>query len=216
MILFKVPLAIVASYIYAAAYKAPNPVLDQSSQKEIKRGTVIENNWSQHVCIVLGALQAFVAIAEASLILTRDTPFSPAGRLASRLFVLQGGNPTRLNLGLLHFIAGLMMIFGGLMRISTFKTLGKFFTFRVGIQKDHKLITNGLYSVVRHPAYAGVLLTQPGILLWNAASGSWVRECGILNTSRLPQEDALLKKTFGNEWEEWASRVPYRLIPGIY
>ncbi|KAF9043353.1 hypothetical protein BJ165DRAFT_1312282, partial [Panaeolus papilionaceus] len=166
-------------------------------------------------------------------------PSSPAEKLASRLFVLQGGDPTKLDFGWLHMVGGTMMIFGGLIRVSAFKTLGGFFTFQVGIHKDHKLITNGLYSVVRHPAYAGILLTHPGIVLWNGASGSWVRECGILDTkwgamlcllvalrhaaslyllpfSRMPQEDALLKQTFGKEWEEWANRVPYRLIPGIY
>lgn len=29
-------------------------------------------------------------------------------------------------------------------------------------------------------------------------------------------EDALLRERFGAEWDEWAKRVPYRLIPYIY
>jgi hypothetical protein len=26
----------------------------------------------------------------------------------------------------------------------------------------------------------------------------------------------VIKREFGKEWEEWATRVPYMLIPGIY
>lgn len=29
-------------------------------------------------------------------------------------------------------------------------------------------------------------------------------------------EDKALKAHFGQEWEEWATRVPYRIFPGIY
>lgn len=34
--------------------------------------------------------------------------------------------------------------------------------------------------------------------------------------SRMAMEDAALRMTFGREWEDWASRVPYKLIPLIY
>lgn len=34
--------------------------------------------------------------------------------------------------------------------------------------------------------------------------------------ARIPMEDAMLRKQFGQEWEEWARRVPYALIPGVY
>ncbi|KAH9932999.1 uncharacterized protein B0H18DRAFT_871008, partial [Fomitopsis serialis] len=35
--------------------------------------------------------------------------------------------------------------------------------------------------------------------------------------ARAPQEDAMLRREFGKEWEEYARRVPYRLrVPGVY
>lgn len=34
--------------------------------------------------------------------------------------------------------------------------------------------------------------------------------------SRVPQEDAMMRKEFGKEWDDWAKRVPYKLVPGIY
>ncbi|KAF9231526.1 hypothetical protein BU15DRAFT_29738, partial [Melanogaster broomeanus] len=33
---------------------------------------------------------------------------------------------------------------------------------------------------------------------------------------RMPEEDRMLKRAFGKEWERWAERVRYRLIPGVY
>jgi protein-S-isoprenylcysteine O-methyltransferase Ste14 len=34
--------------------------------------------------------------------------------------------------------------------------------------------------------------------------------------TRLHQEDSLLHKRFGKQWEDWSLRTPYRLIPYIY
>ncbi|PPQ79747.1 hypothetical protein CVT24_010123 [Panaeolus cyanescens] len=184
-------------------------------------------------------MQAFIAVAEVSLILTQRDPTSPLAKLVASIFVLPGGDPRRLRLTMLHVIAGTMMSIGGLVRVIAFKSLGKYFTFQVGIQSDQNLITSGLYSIVRHPSYAAMLFTQPGVVLWSLTPGSWVRECGILNSrwgavlctivalrilvvvyvipfGRMPEEDKMLKKKFGKEWEEWAARVRYRLIPGVY
>jgi protein-S-isoprenylcysteine O-methyltransferase Ste14 len=33
---------------------------------------------------------------------------------------------------------------------------------------------------------------------------------------RAPTEDALLRKQFGARWDEWAARVPYRIVPGVF
>lgn len=30
------------------------------------------------------------------------------------------------------------------------------------------------------------------------------------------QEDEYLRKVFKEEWEQWARKVPYRLLPGVY
>jgi len=70
----------------------------------------------------------------------------------------------------------------------------------------------------------------------HAIPGSWLRDAGglfglrvgiagvhiLLNVTgmalmitRLPVEDEFLHKHFGKEWEEYARRVSYRMIPGI-
>jgi protein-S-isoprenylcysteine O-methyltransferase Ste14 len=33
---------------------------------------------------------------------------------------------------------------------------------------------------------------------------------------RMQKEDELLKETFGGEWEKWAGRVRWKLIPYVY
>lgn len=33
---------------------------------------------------------------------------------------------------------------------------------------------------------------------------------------RVPEEDRILREHFREEWERWANRVRYRLIPGVY
>ena len=39
----------------------------------------------------------------------------------------------------------------------------------------------------------------------------------LLTTFRRPnQEDAVLRKQFEKEWDEWAKKTPYKLIPYVY
>jgi protein-S-isoprenylcysteine O-methyltransferase Ste14 len=33
---------------------------------------------------------------------------------------------------------------------------------------------------------------------------------------RMAEEDKMMRTRFGTEWEEWATRVPYKLVPGVY
>ncbi|KAF9045559.1 hypothetical protein BJ165DRAFT_1346436, partial [Panaeolus papilionaceus] len=145
---------------------------------------------------------------------------------------------TKIQMSTLNTIGGLMMIAGGLMRLWTYRALGKFFTYQVGIQKDQKLVQTGLYAIVGHPAYTAILFTHPGTALWTLSAGSWAQESGILRTwpggvffttytlfllfglsvsfHRIPQEDKVLSDHFGKQWDSWAQTVPYKMIPGLY
>lgn len=132
-------------------------------------------------------------------------------------------------------IALVTVLFGSLLRIICFRTLGTLFTFRVAIRKDHRLITSGPYAYVRHPAYLGLNLVSLAIVHAIFSRGSYLSEClsagwmaegwvmliQVLvifpgTHKRAIMEDELMKKQFGKEWEEWARSVRYRIYPGIW
>lgn len=137
-----------------------------------------------------------------------------------------------------QFGIGILFIsLGTLIRVWCFRAMNKLFTFEATITKGHRLVTTGPYSVVRHPSYAGLLLMDVGILCWFSSRGSFLRESGVMATmagkiffcsfgglmlvvlvallKRATVEDAALREKFGDEWEEWARRVPYAFLPGI-
>ncbi|EIW81524.1 hypothetical protein CONPUDRAFT_35450, partial [Coniophora puteana RWD-64-598 SS2] len=39
--------------------------------------------------------------------------------------------------------------------------------------------------------------------------------CAWVTTTRVKVEDAFLRKNFGDEWDRYAERVRYRLVPGV-
>jgi protein-S-isoprenylcysteine O-methyltransferase Ste14 len=184
-------------------------------------------------------LQWFAGLTEIATILAWNNPSSPISKALLSMLLLKTGKPEQLRLSTFTTIGVCMMVIGTLIRITTFRYLGKLFRFEASIQKDHQLITSGPYSIVRHPSYTGLLLTHSGWFLWQFGRGSWVRESGLWNTAagkvivlsfatvmiigtlyltlgRMAKEDEALRKEFGKKWDEWASRVPYCVIPGIW
>ncbi|KAM6494539.1 hypothetical protein JOM56_010900 [Amanita muscaria] len=120
-----------------------------------------------------------------------------------------------------------MAMGGAYIRHRCYEAMGSMFTIEVSVRKDHKLITHGPYGVVRHPSYTGTFLAAPGGMLWHFTRGSFFRESttwvakplgvvafAILISAffilpfRIKKEDELMKEQFGDEWEEWAKKVP--------
>jgi len=95
----------------------------------------------------------------------------------------------------------------------------RFFSSMVRIQMDRKHVVcdSGPYKIVRHPGYAGNLLALPGIAL--ALSSAWTLVPGIIAiviaVIRTRLEDRALQEELPG-YKEYAGRVRYRLIPGIY
>jgi len=106
---------------------------------------------------------------------------------------------------------------GGALRIWPVFVLGRRFSGLVAIQPGHTLVTSGVYSVIRHPSYLGLLVNSLG---WALAFRSGV---GVLLTAlmippliaRIHAEERLLRTQFGDEYDAYRSRTS-RLIPGIY
>jgi len=85
------------------------------------------------------------------------------------------------------------------------------------INQEQALVDTGLYGKVRHPLYSGLCLM---IVFFPIALGSvWGLPLALLFCASLMvrihfEEDMLLKEMEG--YEDYQSRVKYKLIPGIY
>jgi protein-S-isoprenylcysteine O-methyltransferase Ste14 len=142
---------------------------------------------------------------------------------------------SKIRLTPLFLLGWVSALIGVIIRYHCYSAMGTLFTFDLSIRKDHKLITSGPYSIVRHPGYSGSIFAVVGVVITHLSNGSWVMECSglmwwVLESiwiaavlallpligPRSKKEDNMLKKEFGKQWEEWAMNVPYRLFPGIY
>ena len=112
-----------------------------------------------------------------------------------------------------------VMVFaaGSVLRILPVFILGDRFSGLVAIQPGHTLVTNGIYSVIRHPSYLGLLLISLGwVLAFRSGAGLLLTACLIPPLlARIRAEEALLLEQFGDEYRAYRSRTS-RLIPGIY
>jgi protein-S-isoprenylcysteine O-methyltransferase Ste14 len=106
---------------------------------------------------------------------------------------------------------------GGALRIWPVFVLGHRFSGLVAIQPGHTLVTTGVYGLIRHPSYLGLLVSSFG---WALAFRSGV---GVLLVAllippliaRIAAEERLLRTQFGGEYDAYRRRTS-RLIPGIY
>ena len=106
---------------------------------------------------------------------------------------------------------------GGALRIWPVFVLGRRFSGLVAIQPGHRLVTSGIYGVIRHPSYLGLITNSLG---WALAFRSGV---GLLLTAlfipplvaRIRAEEKLLRTEFGGEYDRYCNRTS-RLIPGFY
>jgi len=114
--------------------------------------------------------------------------------------------------GLIAYVSGM----GLAMRAMV---VNRFFSPVVRIQEErgHRLITAGPYRFVRHPGYAGMLLSFPGSGL---VLGSWwsllpLIPVVVLILRRTILEDHYLRKHLEG-YVGYAERVRYRLLPGVW
>ena len=95
----------------------------------------------------------------------------------------------------------------------------RFFSGMVRIQTDrgHHVISSGPYRLVRHPGYAGALLTYLATPLFLDSGWAYLPVIclTIVLVIRASLEDQTLQEELTG-YGEYARRVRYRLIPGIW
>ncbi len=151
------------------------------------------NRWVIVVFSLIGLLQAFL----------------PAWTDQKGIWTIDGDAVRWL--GVILFAAG------GALRLWPVFVLGNRFSGLVAIQPRHTLVTGGIYRVIRHPSYLGLLVSSLG---WGLAFRSGV---GLLLAAllippliaRIQAEERLLQSEFAAAYDLYRARTS-RLIPGLY
>ncbi|MFE2031986.1 methyltransferase family protein [Streptomyces scopuliridis] len=60
----------------------------------------------------------------------------------------------------------LLLLAGIALRLVSIRTLGAFYSHRVRKDADHRVATSGPYRLLRHPAYAGMILAHVGLVAY--------------------------------------------------
>jgi protein-S-isoprenylcysteine O-methyltransferase Ste14 len=106
---------------------------------------------------------------------------------------------------------------GGALRLWPVFVLGRRFSGLVAIQPGHKLVTDGIYRIVRNPSYLGLLVLALGwALAFRSVVGVLLALLNIVPlVARMRSEEALLRSQFGEQYEAYCRRT-WRLLPGLY
>lgn len=118
---------------------------------------------------------------------------------------------------IIRWIGVALFAIGGALRLWPVAVLGNRFSGLVAIQPGHRLVTTGIYSVIRHPSYLGAVVFSLG---WSLAFRSGV---GVVLTAamlvpllfRIAAEEGLLAAEFGAEYAAYRARTA-RMLPGIW
>ena len=152
-----------------------------------------------------------------------DRILSPLVGLGGGLIPLVAGLEARFDpsfaCGLPIKIVSLAVILAGYSLASYALIENRFFSALVRIQTDrgHRVVSSGPYRWLRHPGYAGALMsfwaTPPWLDSWWAfIPAALVMAVLVIRT--LLEDETLRKELDG--YDDYARRVRYRLLPGVW
>jgi protein-S-isoprenylcysteine O-methyltransferase Ste14 len=103
-----------------------------------------------------------------------------------------------------------LVVLGVAVSLWAIATLGRHYDLELEIHRDHELVRNGPYRLVRHPLYTGLGLHFAGACL---ATGNLLLIAGTLLVTypalylRAKTEERLLRERFGPAYDEYARKV---------
>ena len=116
-------------------------------------------------------------------------------------------------------LIGMILVIVSLAVLARSMIANRFFSTAIRLQTDrgHRVVDVGPYRYVRHPGYAAMALLMPAVAL---ALGSWdgallALVYSALIVRRAAVEDRYLRGELDG-YAEYASRVRFRLIPGVW
>lgn len=160
------------------------------------------------------------ALDMAGTVFFRVRSFAPlpvaatVGVLSWRSHVNSGWGGETVDFGL-DFLGVALCLLGSLIRFYTVGFIPPGTSSQSRLLKAQALNVEGPYALVRHPLYLGNLAITLGLLCiahepwaWMLGLGYFAVSCALI----IRAEEALLRRTFGARYEEWAARVP-ALLP---
>jgi protein-S-isoprenylcysteine O-methyltransferase Ste14 len=117
----------------------------------------------------------------------------------------------------IRWLGVLLFAAGGALRIWPVFVLGNRFSGLVAIQPGHTLVTSGVYGIIRHPSYLGLLINSLGLSLAFRSGVGVLLTVLLIPTllARIHAEENLLCSQFGDDYNAYRSRT-WRVIPGIF
>jgi len=239
--LVKVPLLFANSWAMKVAYTPPTPVADEKETEKYgyNSGWRHQFNIWRKLAAAARAFHWIHAICESSVIMANPNVFPSTGSAdVLSVLVRLPGSASAIRVTPSWLSGTALVCAGALIRYYCYRELGRFFTWEMSLKKDQYLVTTGPYSYVRHPSYTGMLLVTIGTVLYQLSHGSWLYETGWLEVIsvkffvvvwlayiacvpgmmfyRVFTEDQVLRGEFPAEWEAWAKKTPYRIIPFVF
>ena len=116
-------------------------------------------------------------------------------------------------------VLGYALFIAGMAGLTWVESVNKFFEPTVRIQTDrgHRVIDTGPYAIVRHPGYVSACPYFVGMAL--SLGSLWALIPALLSCLLLAVRTILEDRTLRDEltgYKEYAQRVRYRLIPGVW
>ena len=115
-------------------------------------------------------------------------------------------------------LAILLFVLGLAIRWTAIVSLGRSFTVNVAIQSTQTIYRRGLYALVRHPSYLGMLVIFLAIGLHSRNIAGLAVMLAVPAAAllyRIHVEEAALERAFGPEYAVYRSTTK-RLIPGVF
>ncbi|KAF9262070.1 hypothetical protein L218DRAFT_456589 [Marasmius fiardii PR-910] len=250
----KLALVLVSSLSFRHTFTPPRNNSDTPSPRVAGKGT--GRQIDQHILAFLKRLLPLFIITfeiaslnEILFILHTEFPerFSQLDIIYSRIPLKGSARLDNNERPLIKLLFLSLTLAGQLIRLACYHAFRGTYRFDVSAGgKNEPLITDGPYSIVRHPGYTALWFVVIGIVGYHLSPGTWIHVnlfdipdpgssyyyyclatavgLWVVSVSAVPgflslrtkDEDELLKECFGEAWERWRSVVRYSLVPGVY
>ncbi len=115
-------------------------------------------------------------------------------------------------------VALAVALFGLGLRSWSFYELGRFFTWHIIVQPDHKVVETGPYRMIRHPGYVGALVLYVATMIFLHAWFSAVLALVLVSGAvwrRVRYEEQWLLQHLGADYAAYSRRVK-ALVPLLW